>query len=272
MSYWRDKVAVVTGGSSGLGLGLARALVREGASVVLAARDEKRLATAVASLETSATRVLAIQADVTSADETERLFQQVAERFGRLDLLVNSAGKSTRGEAATTPLEEFRELLEVNFLATVRCCQAALPPLMESRGHVVNIGSLASKTAPLYLGAYPASKFATAAYSQQLRLELADRGVHVLLVCPGPIGRTDSGSRYDQQANALPSAARQPGGGTKLKRLDVDDVSARVLQSCERRKPELVLPARARLLRQVRRRGMHCHLIQWKIYAGITVH
>ena len=110
------------------------------------------------------------------------------------------------------------------------------------------MGSLAAKTAAPYLGAYPASKFAVAAYSQQLRLELGPRGLHVLLVCPGPIARDDAGVRYDAQSDKLPASARQPGGGAKLRAIDPAWLAQKTLSACERRKPELVVPGKARLL------------------------
>jgi short-subunit dehydrogenase len=120
--------------------------------------------------------------------------------------------------------------------------------LVNTRGHVVQVGSLSSKTASRHLGAYPASKFPLAAYAQQLRLELAPQGLHCLLVCPGPIRREDAGSRYDAAAGNLPPEARQPGGGVKLKGIDPEWLAGRILSACERRQAELIVPARAKLL------------------------
>jgi short-subunit dehydrogenase len=99
-----------------------------------------------------------------------------------------------------------------------------------------------------YLGAYPASKFAVAAYSQQLRLELEPRGLHVLLVCPGPLQREDAGRRYDQQAQGLPAAARRPGGGARLKAIDPLALGQRIVRACQRRERELVVPGKVRWL------------------------
>jgi short-subunit dehydrogenase len=126
--------------------------------------------------------------------------------------------------------------------------RAGLPHLLQTHGHVVHIGSLAAKTASRFLGAYPASKFPLAAYAQQLRMELGPQGLHVLLVCPGPIRRDDAGSRYDAEAGNLPPEARQPGGGVKLKGIDPDWLAHRILVACERRQAELIVPGRARLL------------------------
>lgn len=243
MTYWENKVAVVTGASSGLGLEIARALVRLRAKVAIVARDEQKLLAAGEQLGAQATP---FPADVTDQDEVDQLGKRVQQEFGTVNALINCAGRSTRGAVLDTTPEEFQSLWELNFLGTVRCTRAFAPLLLESQGHLVNIGSLASKTTSRYLGAYPASKFPIAAYSQQLRLELNSRGLHVLLVCPGPIMRADSVPRY-RDAD-VPGAAQQPGAGVRLKGLDPAMVAEKILVSCQRRKPELVLPAKARIL------------------------
>jgi NAD(P)-dependent dehydrogenase (short-subunit alcohol dehydrogenase family) len=246
--YWTGKVALVTGASSGLGWHIAAALAAAGASVVMAARDSTRLDAAVSALSGSAGRVLPVAADVTNQEHVERLLARAIDEFGRLDALVNCVGASSRGRAIDTAPEEFARLLDLNLIAAVRCTRAAVPHLLESRGHVVNIGSLSGKTASRYLGAYPASKFALTAYTQQLRLELGPEGLHVLLVLPGPIAREDAGVRYADRAGNLPDSARQPGGGVKLKGIDPGTLARRILRACERRQAELVVPGRARLL------------------------
>jgi NAD(P)-dependent dehydrogenase (short-subunit alcohol dehydrogenase family) len=247
MSYWTGKVVVVTGASAGLGLHLARAFAAAGATVVMAARDRERLQAAAGSIA-PAGRAIAVPADVTSEADVRSLIERATAIAGRLDALVNCAGISSRGRAIDTSPEEFDRLLDVNLLAVVRCTQAAMPHLLRSRGHVVNISSLSGKTASRYLGAYPASKFALSAYTQQLRLEMTAEGVHVLLVSPGPIARDDAGRRYDEQAADLPTSARRPGGGAKIRGLDPARLAQAILAACERRKPELVLPRRARVL------------------------
>ena len=194
MSYWKDKVALITGGSGGLGLALARKFGLRGARVVIASRGAENLNLAAESLRSEGADVLAVTADVTRQEDVETLVRRCNERFGRIDVLVNNAGRSARGEILATSPNDFHDLMELNLIAAVRCTQAAAEHLLATQGHVVNIGSLASKCAARYLGAYPASKFALAAYSQQLRLELSPRGLHVLLVCPGPITRRKSGN------------------------------------------------------------------------------
>ena len=101
-------------------------------------------------------------------------------------------------------------------MALVRCTRAAMPHLLESHGHLVNIGSLAGKTAARYMGAYSATKFAVSAYSQQLRLELGRQGLHVLLVSPGPIARDEPRVYSAEKARRPAPSARKPGGGVKV--------------------------------------------------------
>lgn len=254
-AYWLGKVAVVTGGSAGLGLALATALVEAGARVMIVGRDAEKLAAAAEQLAARAEpggsdqpSVSTCAADITTADDVQRVFQQVERRYGQLDLLLNNAGRSDRGLLLETPLERLRELWELNFLASIACAQRAAPLLLRSRGHLVFIGSLAAKSAARYLGAYPSSKFPLAAAAQQLRLELGPQGLHVMLVCPGPIARQDEGQRYDEAAGHLPAEARRPGGGVKLRGIEAPALARRILHACERRRAELVLPAKARLL------------------------
>ena len=247
-AYWQDKVALVTGGSSGLGLAIAESLARRKAKVVIAARRPEPLESAAAELRRYEPSAMAVPADVTRQEDVDRLIEETIARFGKLDMLVNCAGRSTRGDILSTTAEDFEQLLDLNFIALVRCTLAAAPHLLQSKGHLVNIASLAAKSAGHHLGAYPATKFAVAAYTQQLRNELEPQGLHVLLVCPGPIAREEVRTYGAEQMPALPPRASQPGGGVKLTRLSADKLAAAILKACERRKAELVMPAASRLL------------------------
>ncbi len=120
MSYWKDKVALITGGSAGLGFALAERLAHEGARVAIAARGEEPLGRAAAALSRSGGEVLPVAADMTQDADVERLLSAVIERFGRLDLLANCAGRSARGEVLSATPDEFRQLIELNLLGTVR--------------------------------------------------------------------------------------------------------------------------------------------------------
>jgi short-subunit dehydrogenase len=248
MSYWQGKVAVVTGGSAGLGRAIASELARNKAHVVIAARTADKLEVAARELSAAGAEVLAVPADVTRQADIDRLFGKTIERFGRLDALVNNAGRSDRSAAIDTSAEEFAALMELNLIALVRATRAAVPYLLASRGHLVNIGSLAGKTAARYMGAYSATKHAVSAYSQQLRLELGPQGLHVLLVSPGPIARDEPRIYSERKVAALPDSAKQPGGGVKVNLIKPDWLAKNILRACERRRAELVVPGRARLV------------------------
>jgi NAD(P)-dependent dehydrogenase (short-subunit alcohol dehydrogenase family) len=255
VASWQGKVVLVTGASGGLGLSIADAFAAAGASVVLAARGAAALATAAAKVGRHDSTVLPVVADVTQQCSVESLFAQTLERFGRLDCLVNNAGLSMRRAVLDTTPEDFQRLLDVNLLALVRCTRAAAPHLLQARGHLVNIGSLGGKSAGRFMGAYPAAKFAVSAYTQQLRLELEPRGLHVLLVCPGPIARdeprpADSDRAKDDAAaeklGELPASAKKPGAGVKASLIRPEILAARIIRACETRRRELIIPSYAR--------------------------
>ncbi len=248
-AYWKNRIVLVTGGSSGLGRVIAEKFASGGAKLALVALEGDAVAQAAEEIrKAQGVEVVPLQADITRQEHVDRVFETVKKRFGGLDCLVNNAGRSMRGELLDTTPEQFQSLFDLNVLGTVRCTRAAVPMLLERRGHVVNIGSLAAKSAARFIGAYPASKHAVAAYSQQLRLELGPQGLHVLLVCPGPIKRNDERLYPLEGQDGIPATAREPGGGVNVKRIDPEWLAGKILRYCERRKPELVVPGKARLL------------------------
>jgi NAD(P)-dependent dehydrogenase (short-subunit alcohol dehydrogenase family) len=248
MSYWRNKVVLVTGGSSGFGRVIAETFASAGTKTAIAGLETEPLTRAAREMQSAGFDVLGVHADITRQDDVDRLFAQTLDRFGRLDVLVNNAGRSMRGKLLDTTAEQFRDLMELNLIALVRCTRAAIPHLLKRRGHVVNIGSLAAKSAARWVGAYPATKFAVAAYSQQLRLELGRSGLHVLLVCPGPIKRKNPRLYPFEGLEDLPEIARQPGAGVKTSALSPQKIAQAILNACQYRRPELIVPISARLL------------------------
>jgi uncharacterized protein len=251
MSYWNSKRALIVGGSAGLGRALADVLAQHGARLAIVARRQQPLDAAAQELKASGAELLSFTADVTKRDDVKRLGESIESTWGGVDLLCHCAGRSMRGTALATNAAEFRELWETNFLSALECIQQFAEPLIANRGHIVLIGSLASKVAAGYLGAYPASKFPLAALAQQLRLENEQSGLHTLLVCPGPIARDEqhgSGARYAAQAPEVPAAAHQPGGGAKVGLINPHWLAGKILRACEERRAELVVPKRARLL------------------------
>ena len=177
-------VYLITGASSGIGEATARRLAREpGARLVLVARREERLRALAASLAAPATHVAA---DLTEADAPERVMAHLGEHYDRLDLLVNNAGAAWRGSFAEAGYANVHRTMELNFDAVVRLTEALLPTLRASApSAIVNVASTAGRISRAGSGAYSASKFALAGWSDALHLEELAAGVHVGMVLPG---------------------------------------------------------------------------------------
>ena len=248
-SSTQQNVALVTGGSAGLGLVIAEKLMQAGYQVVILGRCEDKLKAAEKQLRSIASHVAAIRCDALDPSDLQSLAARIEKEFGRLDVLVNNIGQSDRGLTSELSADELRSIFDRNVITTLQCCQAMLPLLESSRGSVVNIGSLAGKVGARYLGAYVAAKHALSGLTQQMRLEWRDKGIHVAIVSPGPIRRPDEGTRYADHADgSLPEHATRPGGGTRVKGLTPERVAKAVLDCARRKRTDVILPGYLRLL------------------------
>jgi short-subunit dehydrogenase len=181
----RDRVAVITGASSGIGRAAALAFAREGVQVVLGARRADRLQEAVEAIQRAGGKARAFQTDVTQPGDVKRLVDEAVAAFGRLDILVNNAGLGYFGRLESMSVEEVRHLFEVNVMGTIHGIQAAVPIMRSQRsGHIINISSVLGKRATPGSAVYAATKFAQVALSESLRLEVADAGIDVSVICP----------------------------------------------------------------------------------------
>ena len=185
MSSLAGKVAFVTGGSRGIGLATARALVAHGASVAITGTDQRRVEAAAAELGQSA---FGVRADVREYAEVEGALSQAAAKFGGLDVLVNNAGVGVFRPVADMTPEEWHRTIDTNVSGVFYCCHAALPHLKtRGGGWIVNISSLASKNAFVNGAAYCASKSALNAFSEALMQEVRYDGIRVAYVLPGSV-------------------------------------------------------------------------------------
>ncbi|WP_394522002.1 oxidoreductase (plasmid) [Pantoea sp. SGAir0184] len=182
MMKLEGKVALVTGGGSGIGLAIARRFVQEGAHVFITGRREALLAEAVT---LTGGRIEAIAGDLTSADDVARLFDTVQARAGRLDILVNSSGVAEPASVEETSAEHFDRTFGLNVRAMVFTVQHAVKHMTEG-GAIVLVGSIAGSMANPGYGAYSASKAAVRAYARTWSSELAPRGIRVNTLSPGP--------------------------------------------------------------------------------------
>jgi len=187
----RNKTAVVIGGTSGIGLTLARGLAQAGANVVATGRREEQVRAATAEIVAMGRRSLAQTCDVTENGSIERLLKTACAEFGSVDILVNSAGRTKRMPTLEFPEEEWNAILETNLNGTMRACRVFGRHMIEKRhGRIINIASLSSLVALYEVAAYGASKAAVASLTKSLAIEWAASGVCVNAIIPG-VFRTD---------------------------------------------------------------------------------
>jgi len=207
LTSWRGKVAVITGASSGLGRLLALRVAREGARVALVARREQRLKELAAEIEKMSGEPLVIPCDVAERARVFAAAEQVLQRFGHVDVLVNNAGYGHHRRFLEWDLDDMERMLQVNFLGSLYWTKALLPHMVERHtGWIVFMASVAGKIGVPAESAYTASKFAMVGLAEALSMEVEDAGVHVLTVCPGAI-HTDF---FDAEAlERMPPVARR---------------------------------------------------------------
>ncbi len=181
----KDKVILITGGSSGIGRALAHKFGVEGSKVVITGRHQASLAQTAAELTKDNIDVVPIVADASVEAECARVVATTIERFGRLDVLINNAGVTMRGKFEDLQLEVFRTVMDINFYGTIYTTKFALPHIIRSKGSIVGIASVNGRRATPERSAYSASKFAMIGFLESLRSELIEQDVHVLSVCPG---------------------------------------------------------------------------------------
>jgi NAD(P)-dependent dehydrogenase (short-subunit alcohol dehydrogenase family) len=259
---WQGRRVIVAGGTAGFGLVLGRHLARAGARVLLVGRSGEGVRHALAVAEGDGD-LRGIAADLARPGEGERVSGEAIRILGGIDDLFVAVGRSGRASILDADRRVLDDYLQANLLAAVEMTRAVAADLTAARGHLVYIGSLAGKLVTRFMGPYAVAKSALAAYADAVRLELEPRGVHVLLVSPGPIGRSPddpaagrAADRYADEAAAagLPAGAAAPGGTARLRPLDPDRLAEAVLEACRSRRSELVRPRAA---------GWLAGLIEW---------
>ncbi|HTY73921.1 MAG TPA: SDR family NAD(P)-dependent oxidoreductase [Actinomycetes bacterium] len=218
------KVAFVTGASSGIGRATAVALAEAGASVAVAARRVDRLAELEADLAGRGVKALALELDVTDEDAVRAAVADTVETFGRLDVVVNNAGVMLLGQIVGADTEDWRRMVNTNVLGLMYVTHAALPHLLESRGSLIQLSSVAGRIARTGNGAYSASKWAVNAFSEALRQEVTKQGVRVVLIEPGMVD-TELREHVTQPAAKEGIRAR----AASIRQLQAEDIAHAIL-------------------------------------------
>lgn len=190
-NFYKDKVIIVTGASSGIGLASATRFASLGAKIVLAARSIDKLEKIAEEInkkfnsQQPTAKVLCVKTDVTKEEDCKNLVEQTVKHFGKIDVLVNNAGISMRAVFKDMDLNVMRSLMDTNFWGTVYCTKYALPYLLETKGSVVGVISTAGYVGLPARTAYSASKFAVRGFLETLRIEHLYDGLHVMIFAPG---------------------------------------------------------------------------------------
>jgi len=236
---FNGKIVIITGASSGIGEACAYEFDRQGASVVLAARNTDKLAAVAARLTNPS---LVVKADVAVEEDCNRLVGETIARFGKINVLVNNAGITMRALFNEASLDVIRQVMDINFWGMVYCTKYALPYLLQTKGSVIGMSSIAGFKGLPGRTAYSASKFAMNGFLESLRIENFKTGLHVLIACPG---YTASNIR-----NVALGKDGRPQGDTPLdesKLMQPEEVASYIVKATAQRKKYLILTRQGKL-------------------------
>ncbi len=243
----REKVVLITGGSRGLGLVLARHICARGGNVALIARDAEELARAKSDLATRRSTVMTIQCDLLDSEQIQAAVRRVIDRFGKIDILINNAGIIEVGPLEHLMREDFERAIRLHFWAPFELISQIVPEMrIWGGGRIVNISSIGGKVAVPHMASYSASKFALTGFSDAIRAELARDNIHVTTVAPG-LMRTGSHvnakfkGRHDDEFAWFAASA-----GAPLISMNADRAARKILAACRRGQPSLTLTFAAR--------------------------
>ena len=258
MNQFQDKVSIITGATSGIGRALGEELARRGAQVILTGRRVELAKEIAQTLQSEGHKAEVAALDVTQANAVHELVQKIYGQYGRLDYMFNNAGIGVADEARDLNLDHWRGVLNVNLLGTVNGVTASYPIMVKQGfGHIINTASIQGLLPLPYSASYVTSKYGVVGLSEALRIEGADLGVKVSVVCPGYI-KTEifhkiKVFRMDRQ-KMLRSLPRRLG-------ISAEKCSKKILRGVERNKAIIVITGHAKLLWILHR--IHPGLILW---------
>lgn len=229
---FKDQVVLITGASSGIGRRLAIDLAEKGAVVIGCGRSEERLAETLSAMRRFSPSSSVLACDVGSLEEVKRMVQSTLSECGRVDILINNAGFGAHQPLAESSPNLVEEMMRTNYLGTVYCTQQILPSMIQrGSGHIVNISSVSGMIGTPNMASYCATKFALMGLSESLYHELRPLGIHVSVICPGPV-RTNFRRLFNDIAPKPPAFLE----------LDAEVVSRAVIQAIEKKRFEVILP------------------------------
>jgi NAD(P)-dependent dehydrogenase (short-subunit alcohol dehydrogenase family) len=243
----RDKVAMISGGSRGLGLVLARHICKQGGKVALLARDPEELARAKADLTARGGKVLAVECDLLDGEQIQAAVRRVIDHFDKIDILINNAGIIEVGPLDHMTREDYDRAMRLHFWAPYELISQIVPEMrIWGGGRIVNITSVGGKVAVPHFAPYSASKFALTGFSDAVRTELARDNIQVTTVAPG-LMRTGSHINAKFKGNhGAEFAWFSASAGAPLISMNADRAARKILAACRRGQPSLTLTFAAR--------------------------
>ncbi len=238
----KNKVAIITGASSGIGKALAIAMAEEGAKIVVAARSMEKLDELITDITYRGYEAVAVQTDVSQENDCKNLILSAVDKFGKIDILVNNAGISMRALFKDTRIDVLKKLMDVNFWGMVYCTKYAMPYLLETKGTVVGVSSVAGyKGLPGRTG-YSSSKFAMHGFLESLRIENLKTGLHVLLACPGFTASNIRNTALNESGEQQGESPRDEG-----KMMTAEEVADHLIKAIIKKKDRIVLTSQGKL-------------------------
>lgn len=239
----KDKVVIITGGTSGIGKALAFEFGLKGSKIVITGRNEQALTDTCGQLKAKGVTVLGVLADVTSREDNQRMADEVRKKFGGIDILINNAGVSMRAIFEEVDTDVIRKVMDINFYGVVYATKACLPDILRNKGSIIGISSIAGfRGLPARTG-YSASKFALNGFLESLRTELLHTGVHVLTACPG---FTASNIRKRSLTEDGSMQGESPRAEEKM--MTAEECAQHIYRATVKRKRTLVLTAQGKLV------------------------
>lgn len=232
----RNKVVIITGASSGIGEALAVELAQRGNKLVLAARNENKLHHLASQLKSTGSDVLVVRTDVAKEQDCKDLVEKAISYFGCVDVLINNAGISMRSLFEEVHLDVIKQLMDVNFWGTVFCTKYALPYLLQSKGSLVGVISIAGYVGLPGRTGYSASKFAVRGFLDTVRVENRKKGLHVLVAAPG-----FTGTNIRKVALTANGATQGETPRNEEKMMTSEEVAKRIIKAIDKRKRSLIL-------------------------------
>lgn len=232
----KDKVVVITGATSGIGKALAYEFALKGSNVVIGARNHQKLIEIAEDLKLQGAEVAFAQTDVSIEADCKNLILTAVQKFGKIDVLINNAGISMRALFQDVDLQVLKELMNINFWGTVYCTKYALPYVLEQKGSVIGVSSIAGLKGLPGRAGYSASKFAMKGFMESLRIENIKKGLHVLVAHPG---FTASNIRLTSRSSDGSQQGESPRNEGKM--MSAEEVAQRIYFAVKKRKYHLVL-------------------------------